>query len=108
MFLYHGNKITTAAVGARIMGVRCDKCGREYYFELTRIGTGSSVAHYGLGQESATADSRTKSQADVAHRLAEEAELVPCPHSPLMLQVSLDKGERIMRRASLFLFLLGS
>lgn len=80
MFLYYGKKITTAAVGARIMGVRCDKCGREYYFELTRIGTGSSVAHYGLGQDSVTADSRTKSQADVAHRLAEEAELVPCPN----------------------------
>ncbi len=79
MFLYYGKQFTTAQVGARIAGVHCEKCGCEYYFVLSRIGTATSTAHYGLGQAAAVSDAQTRSTEEVDKRLTDEAELVPCP-----------------------------
>lgn len=59
--------------------MQCEKCGCEYYFVLSRIGTATGTAHYGLGQAAAVSDARTRSSEQVTKRLTDEAELVPCP-----------------------------
>ena len=70
MVLYHGKRIESALVGGRIVAVRCDKCACEYFYELARIGTGASTAHYGIGQAAAAQSSQQKSQRDLNERLA--------------------------------------
>jgi hypothetical protein len=79
MVIYFGTKYESARVGARVVQVKCDQCGSDYFYELTRIGTGSASAHYGIGASAATRSSQEQSQHDLLIRLASEAELVPCP-----------------------------
>ena len=79
MLPYYGKNIESADVGGRIVSVECEKCGCEYGYELTRIGTGKGTAHYGLGIENATHVAQNQAQRDLRHRLFLEAELVPCP-----------------------------
>ena len=79
MFAYWGKHVASEHVGGRIVRVECAKCGCEYFYELTRIGTGSGTAPYGIGTASATRSAKEQSQRDLGQRLAFEAELVPCP-----------------------------
>ena len=76
---YHAKQINAERVGARIVRVLCAKCGCEYFYKFTRIGSGSAQAPYGLGVDRATRKANQKAQKDLERRLALEAELVPCP-----------------------------
>ena len=78
-FLYYGKRYEAASIGVRLVAVRCDQCGFEYFYELARIGAGSAHAPYGIGQSAAARSSTDKSQQDLGKRLSHEAELVPCP-----------------------------
>ncbi len=79
MFIYFGKRFDAANVGRTVVGVKCDKCACEYYYELARIGTGSSTAPYAIGTGAAAQAAEEQSQRDLQDRLASEAELVPCP-----------------------------
>ncbi len=76
---YHAKTINAERVGARLVRVVCARCGCEYFYKFTRIGSGSSQAPYGLGVGRATAKANAKAQKDLQRRMASEAELVPCP-----------------------------
>src|SRR5213079_1790864 len=79
MFLYYGKTFEAARAGECVVGVVCDKCGCQYYYELARIGTGASTASYGIGASRASQKSHDQSEIDLRRRLGMEAELVPCP-----------------------------
>jgi hypothetical protein len=68
-----------AHVGHRLVEVVCEKCQFRYYYELARIGFGSSMAPYAIGSKRAAKDSTKQAREDLDRRLAQEAELVPCP-----------------------------
>jgi hypothetical protein len=78
-FFYSQEKFRAERVGRRVARVECAKCGCEYFYELTRIGSGYGVAPYGLGVEDAKRSANENSRNDLDQRLTCEAELVPCP-----------------------------
>ena len=49
MLLYYGRQYDAASVGARVIGVVCEKCGCEYFYELARVGEGAASAPYAIG-----------------------------------------------------------
>jgi hypothetical protein len=79
MFVYVGKRFDAAQVGACFVGVNCAKCNCEYYYQLSRIGTGSGTAPYMIGQGFAASSAEEQSRRDLENRLKSEAELVPCP-----------------------------
>lgn len=106
MLFYFEKQIETVNIGGRVVGVACNKCGCEYFFELTRIGTGIGTAHYGIGTASATRSAREQSQHDLRQRLALEAELVPCPKCN-WINDELVQGYRLGRYRRLGMLALG-
>jgi hypothetical protein len=78
-FFYSQKSFTAEQVGHRIARVECSKCGCEYFYQLTRIGSGRGIAPYGVGVEGAKRSADEESQRDLDRRLRVEAELVPCP-----------------------------
>jgi uncharacterized protein (DUF983 family) len=80
MIFYYGKTYTYAQAACAVVGIRCEKCRCQYYYELARVGTGSATASYGLGTSSAMQTADEKSADDLQKRLAEESELVPCPN----------------------------
>src|SRR4051794_37994495 len=80
MLLYWGKQVESEDLGARVLGVICDKCGCDYFYALRRVGTGSGTAPYGIGLDQATKDAQQRAKNDLGQRLTTEAELVPCPH----------------------------
>jgi hypothetical protein len=79
MLFYYGKRYDAAKAGQRIVKVGCDRCGCEYFYELTRVGAGAASAPYGIGTQSAIRQAQAMSEQDVQKRLAHEADLVPCP-----------------------------
>jgi hypothetical protein len=79
MFIYVGKRFDAAKVGGFVVGVVCDKCRCEYYYELTRRGTGAGEAPYGIGTTRAAESAQAQAERDLKIRLASEADLVPCP-----------------------------
>jgi hypothetical protein len=75
---YHGKRFDAAVAGARIVPVKCEKCGCEYFYELARVGEGAVTA-YLMAHAAAAESAQEKSQRDLNERLSHEAELVPCP-----------------------------
>lgn len=76
---YYAKRMTSAVVGHNVIGVRCDRCGCEYCYELARVGVGRATAHYGIGTQCAGHHAVEQSQRDLVNRMTNEAELVPCP-----------------------------
>ncbi len=76
---YHGERFDVSLIGHRVVGQACEQCGREYCYELARIGSGSSWSHYGYKRDHARAKARLRAELDLEKRLSEESELVPCP-----------------------------
>ena len=76
---YHAKTINAERVGARLVRVACTRCGCEYFYKFTRIGSGSAQAPYGLGVGRATTKANQKAQKDLQRRISSESELVPCP-----------------------------
>ena len=56
----------------------CEKCGCAYFYELTRFGTGSTEAAYGV-LELSHLTARQQAETEARHHLLNDAELVPCP-----------------------------
>ena len=79
MVFFFSTRTTSADFGERLVRVECDECGCEYFYELRRMGTGSSSSPYGIGASSDARASQDQSHRDVQERLAFEADLVPCP-----------------------------
>lgn len=79
MFIYAGKQFNASSAECTIVGVRCEKCGCEYYYELARIGWGVADAPYGIGVGHAASAAHKRSMRELQNRLASEAELVPCP-----------------------------
>lgn len=77
--IYYGKKFTVAQVGAALVHVECTQCRCQYAYSLARVSSAEATSHYGLAQKSAADTAQLKSQAMLAQRLLEEAELVPCP-----------------------------
>ena len=69
----------SSAVGSRLVRVQCDKCGCEYFYELARVGSGQAHAPYAIGTRIAARRAEERAQRDLAKRLENDAELVPCP-----------------------------
>jgi hypothetical protein len=79
MIPYFSRRFETSQSGTRLASVECEQCNCQYFYELTRIGTGTASAAYGLGATSAEASSQLQSTAELQDRLTGEAELVACP-----------------------------
>jgi hypothetical protein len=79
MLFYYGREYKSALVGKRLIPVRCDRCGCEYYYELARVGSGNATAHYGIGSKRAERAAEERARLDLNRRLERDAELVPCP-----------------------------
>lgn len=79
MFIYV-SKTYTATVTARVIrDVTCTKCGMVFHYELARFGTGYGTAPYMIGQDKAEKTSVEAATKEAERRLAQAAELVPCP-----------------------------
>jgi hypothetical protein len=79
MFLYFGEHYERNQVGARLVRVECAHCGCEYFYQLTRIGIGRSMAPYYLFRARAAQRAVERAQRDIKQRLERDTELVPCP-----------------------------
>lgn len=106
MPFYFGKHIESAHVGRRVASVTCDKCGCRYFYELTRIGSGSGTAPYGIGAAAVSRSAEEQSRRDLRERLAAEAELVPCPKCN-WINEELVRGYRLGRYRRLGMFALG-
>ena len=79
MFFYFNVSNTASAIQSKIVSVSCEKCGCAYCYEMTRIGTGINVSHYGIAWHSPGATAERQAKSEAKNRLINEAELVPCP-----------------------------
>ena len=79
MFIYYGRTFNSASIGLQLVEVACDQCGCRYFYELARVGSGTVDAPYAIGSARAERSARDKARRELDRRLAEEAELVPCP-----------------------------
>ena len=75
----HVKTVSAATVGKRLIPVRCEQCGCEYFYELARVGLGSGSSFYGIADSQAARSAQEKSRRELNRRLNVEAELVPCP-----------------------------
>ncbi len=107
MFVYYGKQFKAESAGALVVGVDCERCACRYYYELARIGTGSGVAHYGIGTAGAQRSAASASERDLQKRLASEAELVPCPNCN-WISDELVRGYRRTRFRPLTKFAVGT
>jgi hypothetical protein len=90
---YHGKRFDSTAAGARLVPVKCDQCGCEYFYELARIGDGA-VSAYLMAHAAAAELAEEKSQRDLQDRLSHEAELVPCPRCNWINEALIDGYRR--------------
>ena len=70
--------------GAEVRGradkeVRCEGCGARYTYTLERAGTGREISVLGLEGEQARRLAWEYAEADLAARLRDECDPVPCP-----------------------------
>jgi len=108
----HVNTITATATGSHIKTVTCEKCAREFFYELSRSAKGQASSVYGLYPEATKIKAQKKAQENLAKRLARDVELVPCPNCRWVN----DAATRIFRRAkyrkflpyAVFIFVIGA
>ena len=77
MFVYFSVTTKATTTQSRIVPVTCEKCGCSFFYEMTRMGEGANVAHYGIDLSFASAE--RKAESDARKRLTNDVELVPCP-----------------------------
>ena len=70
--------------GAEVRGradteVRCEGCGARYGFTIERVGTGREISVLGLEGDQARRLAREYAEANLATRLRDECDSVPCP-----------------------------
>ena len=72
----HSARRATASVpGQTTKVVRCEACGRNYAYELKRMGHGQADGHSGNSSSLA----RQRAEADLQHLLEIGMEVIPCP-----------------------------
>lgn len=76
---YFGKRVEVTNFGKKIVPVKCEKCGCEYFYELSRMAKGVRYADFDLFQRWATQSATTDAARNLDNRLDDEAELVPCP-----------------------------
>ncbi len=75
-----GKVFTATVVGKRVVSVACEKCGTQFYYELTRVGVGKGSSLYFIGQNAAAGRAGNAAQADLTKHLSEDVEMVSCPN----------------------------
>jgi hypothetical protein len=78
MVFYFSIQNSSTVALYKLVSVTCEKCGCAYFYELTRFGSGSTEAAYGV-LELYHLTARQQAEAEARHHLANDAELVPCP-----------------------------
>lgn len=96
MIPYFSRQVASSHTGTRMTRVECEQCGCRYYYELTRIGVGSVSTPYGLMGAAAEESAKQQSSTELVERLADEAELVPCPQCH-WINSELVSGYRLSR-----------
>jgi len=71
-------KTAASATGSRLKAVVCEKCQTQYWYLLSRLGTGQTSSFLFVGN-GAFLRAQKAAERDVAKRLDREVELVPCP-----------------------------
>lgn len=112
MLFYWDNKFQNESVGEKKVYIQCKQCQFVYFYLLTRIGYGSDIAPYWIGNESAKQNAQKKSRQNLGERLDEEAEPVPCPQCG-WINIDLIEGYRKTRyrffdSIAIFIVLVGS
>lgn len=79
MHFYYAKTYHRSSAGKRLVSVTCERCRCAYAYELVRVGSGVATAHYGIGGARAERSATELASHDLALRLNEESELVPCP-----------------------------
>src|SRR4051794_16708489 len=79
MVFYFSKRFDATQVGGVVVSVTCDRCGCEYFYELTRTAEGTGTAPYGLGAAAAARTAQENAESAMLQRLTTEADLVPCP-----------------------------
>ena len=88
--LYFGKVYNATAAGGVIRCVACERCGRHFFYQLIRMGSGFAAASYNVGQESAEAQAQSRAEASVAAALQVGCEVVPCPYCGHIQQQMID------------------
>ncbi len=78
LFFYFSLEKTAFVALNRVVSVTCEKCGCAYYYELTRIGAGSTEAAYGILTLSGSS-AEQQAEKEAWGWVTNDAELVPCP-----------------------------
>ena len=80
MFLYFSKEFSATAAGSTLRAVICEKCGGDYFYELSRVGVGSGTSPYYLNDSGAQARADRRAQQKLDAALRASADPVPCPH----------------------------
>ena len=79
MPIYAAKTFTANVSGRALKSVKCEMCGMEYRYELVRTGFGKGTAPYFIGQTWAAERAHAAAEKNLAKRLNNDAEMVPCP-----------------------------
>jgi hypothetical protein len=95
---WHGAEVR----GAAEKSVRCEGCGAGYSYTLVRYGHGREISILHLENEQARQLAREYAEADLATRLRDECDPVPCPACGWYQAAMLDRaragfGQRAMQ-----------
>ena len=77
--LYFGKRFESARTGLCLVGVECDECGCEYFYELARIGSGGAVRPTGSGRPRQLFGRRGRGEAQPAKTTGLRSGACPCP-----------------------------
>lgn len=101
---YFSKQLTATVTGRRLVSVTCQKCRTGYWYELSRVGGGRASAPYYLAQQAAQARADRAAQKDLARRLEQDVELVPCPKCNWVNQDLVDRYRQgLYRRAPMLI-----
>jgi hypothetical protein len=79
MVFYVGGRFTTEVSGSRWKRTRCEGCGNEYVYLMSRNGKGSGSSPYFLDNVGAQSESRMSAAEDLSSSLSHDFDIVACP-----------------------------
>jgi hypothetical protein len=74
-----GKGYDVESTGSAGREVRCEQCGFEYFYVLSRKGWGQGFSPYFLNNQGARARARVQAEDTLARKLAKGIDAVPCP-----------------------------
>jgi hypothetical protein len=78
-WIYAGRDYTVFQRGTVLKGVKCESCGTEYVYALTRVSKGVAHSPYFLDNKGAQRRAGAEAQRNLEKRLARECAAAPCP-----------------------------